>query len=139
MGCAGTIPGVEHRPANLTVRHTAMEQEPQHADIGLKTGHDDAYTLQCHRFGRAQRSQSAHANDPCLPRKNTATFAFNAFASYVVELSAPCNTFLRTSVGISCQTLRIAAPRQAITRRSASSRMPGSNTATDIGSCTPLH
>ena len=45
----------------------------------------------------------------CLA-KNTATFAFNAFASYVVELSAPCNTFLRTSVGISCQTTKDRGP-----------------------------
>ena len=51
-------------------------------------------TLQCHRFGRAQGHNPLTPMTLALPRKNTATFAFNAFASYVVELSAPCNTFL---------------------------------------------
>lgn len=36
-----------------------------------------------------------------------------------------------------CQTLTTAAPRQAMTRRSCSSRTPGSSISTNVSSCTP--
>lgn len=79
----------------------------------------------------------AYAKGPCRPRINAATFSFNKVASYVALLTALCKTILLMSVGNSCQILRLAAPRQAITRRSPSSSTAGSNTSADLGNCKP--